>query len=173
MTRVISFPLTYRINKVSQKVSIKKTALYLFKKRRKKREERRAKRVSSMTIHARSQIVERNDDQDSTQTTTRWRFRRERERERERGWHRAAQKRFVFNTTTSRKVKVKMHKRVSRSSNCHTKKASSSQKETCPKTLSLLDPQQQQRSSRRRFFASSNSPLPGRRSISTTRSPGR
>lgn len=31
-----------------------------------------------------------------------------RERERERGWHRA-QKRFVFNTT-SRKVKVKMHK---------------------------------------------------------------
>ncbi len=29
MTRVISFPLTYIINKVSQKVSIKKTAIYL------------------------------------------------------------------------------------------------------------------------------------------------
>ena len=93
---VISFPLTYIIHKVSQKVSIKKTAIYLFKKRRKKREERRAKRVSSMTIHARSQIVERNDDQDSTQTTTRWRFRREREREREDGIARRKKDSFLI-----------------------------------------------------------------------------
>ena len=120
-----------------------------------------------MTIHARSQIVvvERNDDQEDSIC-----------RRRERGWHRAenAKKiRFYYYYFEEEKGQGKNAQKKSLQLP-HTK--TSSQKETCrPKTLPLLDPQQQQRSSLwRRFFASqSNSPLPGRRSISTTRSPGR
>ena len=132
-----------------------------------------------MTIRARSQIVvERNDDQDSTNADDDYSLafssKGEREREREDGIARKTQKRFVFNTTTTprrRKVKVKMHKKKSLQL---PHKKSFTKRTKCPKTLSLLDPQQQLRSSRRRrFFASSSSPLPGRRSISTTRSPGR
>ena len=84
------FPST----KVSQKVSIKKTAI-------------KASRVFDDDTRARSQIVvERNDDDQKDSTTNAdddysLAFSSKGEREREDGIARKTQKRFVFNTTTT------------------------------------------------------------------------
>ena len=81
-------------NKVSQKVSIKKTAI-----KKARRETLSKRRVSSMTIRARSQIVvERNDDQDSTNADDDYSlaFSSKGEREREDGIARKTQKKIRF-----------------------------------------------------------------------------
>ena len=83
-------------NKVSQKVSIKKTAI-----KKARRETLSKRRVSSMTIRARSQIVvERNDDQDSTNADDDYSLafssKGERERERERMASRGKRKKDSF-----------------------------------------------------------------------------
>ena len=116
---VISFPLTYIIHKVSQKVSIKKTA-------RIKSEKRDAFKASCVFDDDTRAISNRRWEKRRPrrlylQTTIRWR---------------KTQKRFVFITTTSRsrKVKVKMHKK--RVSNCHTKKASQKEPNAQKRSLS-------------------------------------